>query len=316
MRLNSLNANFPSKGLYSNLNPQPVEFTRNLPTGGFVEVDAFAKINLFLAVVGKRTDGYHDLVSVMQTINLRDRLVISKCAAQETPVKLEVNIPNLPTDDTNLVVKAAKLLMGKYNICEPVHITLEKRIPMGAGLGGGSSNCAATLHGLNKLFDLNIPLNKLMELGKTLGADVPFCLMGGTALAEGIGEKLTPLPPYPHCYVVLACPNIHVSTGEIFGRIGHHFPPANIEKFMSAYESGDITRIAQNFENTFTPITAELYPQISTLITDLQNQGALGACMTGTGSAVFAYFNDENKAQKACNILQHTHKNTKFFSIG
>jgi len=284
-----------------------------------VEVDAFAKINLFLEIVGRRSDGYHEIVSVMQAVNLRDSLVIQKADSAASPVQLDINIPNLSSGDKNLVVRATKLIMQEYNITQPIHIKLTKRIPIGAGLGGGSSNCAATLHGLNKLFDLKISTDKLMDMGKTLGADVPFCLLansqGGTALATGIGEKLTPLPSHPNCYIVLACPPIHVSTKEIFSKLS--FKAINtdnkLSKFISTYETRDIVQIAKNFENIFTPITSAMHPQISTLITDLQNQDALGAAMTGTGSAVFAYFNNEGSAQKACDILQATYTDTKFF---
>jgi len=284
-----------------------------------VEVDAFAKINLFLEIVRKRSDGYHDLVSVMQAVNLRDSLVIQKLDSAASPIQLNTNISNLPTCDKNLVVKAAKLLMREYNITQPIHIKLTKRIPIGAGLGGGSSDCAATLHGLNQLFDLKIPLDKLMDIGATLGADVPFCLLansqGGAALARGIGEKLTPLPAHPDCSIVLACPPIHVSTKKIFNRLKRdaQYTNGKLDKFMSAYETQDIAQIAKHFQNTFTSITSGLYPQIATLITGLQKQGALGAEMTGTGSAVFAYFHNENNARKACDILRAKYIGTKFF---
>jgi len=278
-----------------------------------VEVGTFAKINLFLGVVGKRPDGYHDIVSIMQTVGLCDNLSIYMQEEQDRLVTLETNVPYLPTGDSNLVVKAAKLLMHECKINCPVRIKLEKRIPIGAGLGGGSSNAAATLHGLNALFGLTISLDKLMAMGTSLGADVPFCLMGGTALAKGIGEELTPLPPHPPCNIVLACPSIHVSTRKIFSKLPQELPSVNVDRFLSAYETRDIVKIAQNFENTFTPITSGIYPQIANIITDLQNQGALGASMTGTGATVFAYFNDENNAQKACDKLQQVHKNTKFF---
>jgi len=288
-----------------------------------VEVDAFAKINLFLAVIGKREDGYHELVSVMQKIGLRDRLTIAKAQhnTSGTLVTLKTDAPNLPTNDTNLVVKAANLLIKEYGIATPLAINLTKRIPTGAGLGGGSSDCAATLLGINQLLGLQVPLDKLMELGATLGADVPFCVMANscntTALAQGIGEKLTPLPPHPKCHVVLACPKIHVSTGEIFkvltlcGLTGINIQ-AKLDNFMAAYNSKDILQISKNFYNTFTPITSKIHPQISSLISDLQNHGAYNAAMTGTGSTVFAYFENENKAKMVCEILEKTHTNTKF----
>jgi len=275
-----------------------------------VEEKAYAKINLFLEVTDKRPDGYHNLVSVMQSLDLHDTLTI---LPGKSGIVLETNMPGVPTDDSNLVVKAAKLLMSECGINQPLHIKLQKKIPMGAGLGGGSSNAAATLHGLNRLFGLDIPLPKLLKMGQTLGADVPFCLLGGTALAEGIGEKLTPLKPHPPCYIMLACPPIHVSTKEIFNKLGGFCKTENADRFLEAYESEDISLIAKNLFNTFTPITAKIHPLINTFIANLQATGALGASMTGTGSTVFVYFNNEHNAQKACNILMQQYPDTKFF---
>jgi len=284
-----------------------------------VEVDAFAKINLFLAVTGKRPDGYHELVSVMQSLELCDRISICKSNTGNNPVQLEIDNPYLPTGDKNLVVKAAKLLVKEYGLNEPIKIRLNKHIPVGAGLGGGSSDAAATMHGINQLFGLGISFNKLIELGKTIGADVPFCLMGGTALAKGIGEILTPLAPLPSCYVVLACLPVHVSTRAIFKCLGPQFQSLDIGGFMAAYEAQDVAAVAKNFKNTFTPITSEIHPQISTVISELQNLGAMGACMTGTGATVFAYFNSGNNAKKARNILKQQYKDIRIFvtrSIG
>jgi len=285
-----------------------------------VEVDAFSKINLFLEVMGKRTDGYHELVTVMQRLQLCDKLQFHKADDEGLPVKLEViGHTNLPVGGKNLIVKAAKLLMKKYNITQPVQIKLDKQIPVGAGMGGGSSDCAATLIGLNRIFELDIPIAELMEMGKSLGADVPFCIFAnlqessGTAIAKGIGEVLTSLEPHPGCYVVLARPEVHVSTREIFKRITAHKDICQADNFITAYNTRDAHAIAKNFYNRFTQITSELCPQISTLIVDLQNQGAFGASMTGTGATVFAYFSNENKAHAACDRLQKKHKAVKFF---
>ena len=295
---------------------------------------AFSKINLFLEIVRKRADGYHELVTVMQRLNLQDKLTI--CTGTGTNnVQLETNIATLPTDDTNLIVKAAKLLIEKYNITQSVQIKLDKHIPIGAGLGGGSSDCAATLIGMNQLFGLNISISALLEIGKTLGADVPFCIFAntaessGTAIATGIGELLTPLEPHPSCCVVLAYPNIHVSTKEIFKKIAERCEtlhgqacndnayglasPRPAEDFTAAYNSRNTNTIAKNFYNRFTQITSEMHPQILTLISDLQNQGALGASMTGTGATVFAYFNNENNACLACDKLQQKYEDVNFF---
>ena len=274
-----------------------------LPTGGFISILAHAKINLFLEVIGKRDDGYHNLVSVMQSLSLHDELTFCACEQREVFLEAEDAPSHFPLDDSNLIIKAAKFLMNAYQMKHGVKIRLKKRIPMGAGLGGGSSNCAATLHGLNQFFNLNIPLHRLMEIGKTFGADVPFCLMGGTALAQGIGEKLTPLPPHPHCYVVLACPGIHVSTKEIFSRLQLNKTNHCYHSAVTAIKKGQLETIASSFYNGFTPVTSNIHPEIAELITHLKHLGALNASMTGTGSTVFGYFENENDAKMACDRL-------------
>ena len=295
---------------------------------------AFSKINLFLEVMGKRPDGYHEIVTVMQRLELCDTLAIRRGGLRSPAgtIQLESTHPTLPTDDTNLVVKAAKLLIEKYNITQPIQIKLDKHIPIGAGLGGGSSDCAAALIGINRLFELNIPDAALMELGAALGADVPFCIFAnspgnsGTAIAKGIGEILTPLEPHPQCCVVLACPSVHVSTKEIFDRLvgsahstscAYDVPPRVPPSYVvprgaqghPPYEG----HIAKNFYNRFTQITSEVHPQITALITGLRNHGAYGASMTGTGATVFAYFDNENNARTACDKLQQQHEDVKFF---
>ena len=312
MRLSSLNVN--SNKSHFSTSPQCI------PAGGFVEVAAFSKINLFLEVMSRRLDGYHELVMVMQRLQLCDRLQFRKGSGGGSLIKLEVmGCANLSTGDNNLIVKAAKLIMEEYNIAQPVQIKLDKQIPIGAGLGGGSSDCAATLIGLTKIFELDIDIAELMEMGKSLGADVPFCIFAnlqggsGTAIAKGIGEFLTPLEPHPGCCVVLACPGVHVSTKEIFNRITNLSDTCQIDDFIAAYNTGDIYAITKNFYNRFTQITSQLHPQITELIADLQNEGAHGASMTGTGATVFGYFSNENKARVACDILQQKHETVKFF---
>jgi len=285
-----------------------------------VEVGAFSKINLFLEVVSRRPDGYHELVMVMQRLQLCDKLHFCKGGGEGSQVKLEITgCTNLSTGDNNLIVKAAKLIMKEYNITQPVQIKLDKQIPIGAGLGGGSSDCAATLIGLAKIFELDITITQLMEMGKLLGADVPFCIFAnlqessGTAIAKGIGEVLTPLEPHPGCCVVLACPGVHVSTKEIFNRITNLSNICQVDDFIAAYNTGDTLAITKKLYNRFTKITSGLHPQITELIADLQNEGAYGASMTGTGATVFAYFTNENEARVACDILQKQHETVKFF---
>jgi len=310
--------------------------------GGFVQIRAFSKINLILEVLGKRDDGYHELRSVMQSLALHDtitiktsKLTVSGQEQQKPPTcydnfQLACSDPSLPTDNRNLVTRAAKYMMQEYGITQPVSIQLEKRIPVAAGLAGGSSDCAATLLGLNRLFGLNIPLHSttqtsLMEIGRRFGADVPFCLMmdavsdklttpGVTALAEGIGEILTPLAPHPPVWIVLACPDIHVSTANIFGRcetdifnqpskIGRTTAAphtnSNCHVMLEALAAGDLQAIAANFKNDLTQITIKLHPEIQNIISEMTNQGALGAAMSGSGPSVFGYFGNKEEAQKA-----------------
>ncbi|MCL1884872.1 MAG: 4-(cytidine 5'-diphospho)-2-C-methyl-D-erythritol kinase [Defluviitaleaceae bacterium] len=287
-------------------------------TGGFVKVQAVAKINLFLDVLGKRSDGYHDLFSIMQAVDLCDELLISLGSEKtsETAVcHLVCDLEGLPADGENLVVKAGNLLIREYGIMQNLNIELTKRIPVGAGLAGGSSDCAAALLGINELLDLSIPFDKLLEIGKSLGADVPFCLYANagyrkgllrTAITEGIGEKISPLPPHPPCFIVIACPNIHVSTAEIFSHYKlSHASTEKRQNIVNAFNNSDITKIAKNLYNTFTPITSHLHPEISELIANFLDAGAMGAEMSGTGSSVFAYFDSEKLAEKALNILRH-----------
>ena len=313
MPRNSPNASSRRRHIFKQ-NPQFGALLQESRPGGFVEVDAFAKINLFLAIEGRRLDGYHDLRSVMHTVPFGDRLYISHEPWGKPGVVLETNNPNLPIDGRNLVAQAANLICQHYDIREPIHIRIHKRIPVGAGLAGGSANAAAALHGLNNLFKLNIPMAKLMEMGKTLGADVPFCLLGGTALAEGIGDELTPLTPHPACTFVLACPPIHISTPKIFKRLTRGYQNPDFEAFMEAYQTQDIKRIAQACGNAFTSVTGGLHPQIYTVMDALKAYGALGVSMTGTGSAVFAYFSPKKAALSACKALQQTYQHIRFFT--
>jgi len=295
---------------------------------------AFSKINLILDVIKKRPDGYHELQSVMQTLALHDTLTIAiergsltdnRNGLNQKDQQLNVNPSNasdnssnrdvdfnllcsdpcLPTDDSNLVTQAAKFMIKKYNITQPVRIYLKKRIPQAAGLAGGSSDCAATLIGLNKLFNLNIPLHSqcainLISIGERFGADVPFCLLGGTALAEGIGERLTPLAFHPHCWVVLACPSIHVSTADVFREWEPtKATPRNVQAISKALSQGDLKKIADGFRNDLTQITTKKYPIINELISEMKSLGALNAAMSGSGPTVFGYFDHKKTAEKA-----------------
>jgi 4-diphosphocytidyl-2-C-methyl-D-erythritol kinase len=277
-----------------------------LPTGGFVKIPAFSKINLFLDVLGKRPDGYHNIVSVMQIVDLFDDISIKwnfDDLVKGCRVQLSCGAAGVLAED-NLVTKAAHALIEEYDLQGSFEIELVKRVPVGAGLGGGSSDCAATLLGINKLLGFKIPFSRLLEIGRSLGADVPFCLTGGTALVEGIGEKITPLPKMPPCFFVIAYPDIKVSTADIFARFSLSERSFNVSATVSAIMAQNLPQIASSFYNVFEPITAGLFPQIEKIITRFRAYGALGVQMSGTGSAVFACFNDEKSAFMASNRIK------------
>ena len=261
-------------------------------------MQAFAKINLFLDVADKRNDGYHNIISIMQTVSLCDELLFRKIG-KGGEIIFSCNAPHIPKGEENLVIKAAKILFEKFDINDSIEINLTKRIPLGAGLAGGSADCAATLLGLTELLDLDIPIEVLLEIGKTLGADVPFCLTGGTALCEGIGEKITPLAPLDSGFFVIACPKIHISTKEIFEKITLS-GRVNARKLQELTQAG----YKKNFFNIFTKVTGKLHPEIYSLIEAFKNQGAFDAEMSGTGSSVYAYFDDEQTALNALNALE------------
>ena len=268
-----------------------------LRAGGFVQIRAFSKINLILEILEKRSDGYHELRSVMQSLALHDCLEIK--IDGKMPFELICNDPNLPTDHRNLVTRAATYMIETFNITKPIRIDLTKRIPQGAGLGGGSSDCAAALIGINELFDLKIHQQNLLKIGQQFGADVPFCVLGGTALAEGIGEKLTPLPPLPHCFVVLACQKSEVSTREVFTNWKPSIKnTSKIPTMIKAIENNDLTKIATNLYNDLTVITNKKY-NIQQLIEEMIKTGAINATMSGSGPTVFGFFSQQETAKKA-----------------
>ena len=341
MLLSSQSVNIPEAISGASHNPQAA----TTATGGFVEVDAYAKINLFLKILGVRNDGYHQLSTIMQAISLKDNITISIAPpTQKEPITLKADIRNiaggshtygrpvkLSTGDGNLVVQGAKLLMGKYNITTPINIGLKKRIPIGAGLGGGSSDAAATLLAIKELFDIDITLDKLLQLGTTLGADVPFCILANhkqarvpTAAATGIGEVLTPLKPHPRVYMVVACMPYHVSTKEIFKEMYKHM---NIPSFtgknqtedmaniLSALQAQDRHRIAKQFYNDFTQVTAHIFPKIAEVIKSFKCYGAMGAQMSGTGPTVYAYFPTEDDAIRTCNRIRGDFNNIRFIVL-
>ncbi len=269
-----------------------------------IELKALAKINLGLDVLGRRENGYHDVRMVMQTIYLYDNVTLEK--TEESGIRLETNLFYLPVDEKNIAYKAAKLLMDEFHIEEGVKITLEKYIPVAAGMAGGSSNAAAVLVGMNRLFGLGLSEEDLMERGVNLGADVPYCVMRGTVLAEGIGEILTPQPPLPRCYILVAKPGISVSTKVVYEKLDSHEieEHPDIDGLLAGLEAGDLKKVAASMGNVLECVTIDDYPVIEDIKNMMKKHGALNAMMSGSGPTVFGIFEEKHVAKEAMNKIR------------
>ena len=264
-----------------------------------ITLKALAKVNLGLDVVRRREDGYHEVRMIMQTIHLYDKLDIKKTT--ESGIAITSNLSYVPTNENNLVYKAGKLLMDEFGIKEGVRIVLDKHIPVAAGLAGGSSNAAAVLVGMNRLFSLGLSQEELMERGVRLGADVPYCVMRGTVLAEGIGEILSPLPPLPKCCVLIAKPGISVSTKTVYEKLDAQEISAHpdIDGILEGLEDQDIQKVAASMGNVLETVTIGDYPIIEQIKTVMKESGALNAMMSGSGPTVFGIFEDRQRAKEA-----------------
>lgn len=257
-----------------------------------------AKINLTLDIIKKREDGYHEISMVMQTVDLCDELEFEE---RESQIEIECTNDKIPCDRGNLVYKAAKALKEEFDIKKGVYIKINKRIPLEAGLAGGSSNAAGTLIALKKLWDIRISEERLNEIAKSIGADVPYCTQGGTMLAEGIGEKLTRLKNLPDYQVVLVKPNFTISTAWAYNNVDiknikKH--PDN-EAVSRAIEYGDRAEIEKNLGNVFEQAAFEKYPKLAGIKKTLTELGAKGSLMSGSGPTVYGLFDDEAKAESA-----------------
>ena len=264
-----------------------------------IAVKALAKINLGLDVVRKREDGYHEVKMVMQTIHLFDRLEMKKTQADE--ITITTNLTFLPTNENNLVYKAAKLLKDEFSIKDGIHVKLHKHIPVAAGMAGGSTDAAAVLYGMNSMFELGLSKGELMQRGVKIGADVPYCIMRGTALAEGIGEKLTALPPMVKCPVLIAKPQISVSTKFVYEnlKLNEGIVHPDINTLVSDIEAKDLPKIAADMGNILETVTIPNYPVIAQIKDLMKEQGALNAMMSGSGPTVFGLFDTEETAVRA-----------------
>lgn len=268
---------------------------------------AYGKINLGLDVLRRREDGYHEVRMIMQTVGIFDRIDLIWKA---TPgIQVETNLHYLPTNENNLVYKAARLLMNEFNIKEGLTIRLRKFIPVAAGMAGGSSDAAAVLFGVNKMFRLGLSTKDLMVRGVKIGADVPYCILRGTALSEGIGEILTPLPPVPQCQVLIAKPPISVSTKFVYENLHANDLKAeqhpDIDAIINAIHAGDIYGIADNLGNVLETVTEKKYPVIRQIKDTMLEYGAIGSLMSGSGPTVFGLFTNPKAAQKAYEALRY-----------
>ena len=276
---------------------------------------AYAKINLGLDVIGRLPNGYHEVKMVMQTVGIYDVLTLEKI-----PQGIVITTDNgeLPTDENNLIYKSAKLMLDRYHLSGGVKIHLEKNIPIAAGMAGGSTDAAATFIGMNELFEIGATQEALRELGVKVGADVPYCIMGGTALAEGIGEVLSPLPAPKDCYLLIAKPDINVSTKYVY----EHLDAEGVEKhpdidgMIQALKQESLDGVIERLGNVLETVTVKKYPIIQDIKQIMLENGAEGSLMSGSGPTVFGIFKKEEKAKKALQILQEKELAKQLFVTG
>lgn len=273
-----------------------------------IRLKALAKINIGLDVLRRREDGYHDVKMIMQTVGIYDQICLNR---EKTPgIRVKTNLFYLPDNENNLVYKAAKLLMDEFSIEDGVSIDLNKYIPVAAGMAGGSSDAASVLYGMNKMFSLGLSQDELMRRGVKIGADVPYCIMRGTALAEGIGEILTPLPPMPACFVLVAKPGISVSTKFVYENLhANDLRPEqhpDIDAAIAGIRAGDLKATAQAMGNVLELVTAREYPVIEEIKNFMKKRGALNAMMSGSGPTVFGLFENKTTARNAFYQLRRT----------
>ena len=269
-----------------------------------IRLKARAKINLGLDVVRRREDGYHEVKMVMQMLRLYDQIDIEK--TQESGILVRSNLSFLPTDERNIAYKAAKVMIDQFGLEQGVIIRIEKHIPVAAGMAGGSTDCAAVLYGMNKLFGLRLNQKKLRELGVKLGADVPYCLMRQTALSEGIGEILTPISPLQDCPILIAKPSVSVPTRHVYEhlKLDEQTMHPDIDGIVTALADGDLYGVTDRMANVLETVTVPEHPVIDEIKKQMMVSGAVNALMSGSGPTVFGIFDDEEKAKKACEDMK------------
>ena len=271
-----------------------------------LHLKAYAKVNLGLDVLRRREDGYHEVRMIMQTVKLFDYITLQKNTCGQ--IRLSSNLPYLPLNEKNLVYRAIDTIRTAYNISDGVDAAIEKHIPVAAGMAGGSTDAAAVLVGVNRMFNLGFTKKELMERGVKLGADVPYCIMRGTALSEGIGEILTELPPSPKCHLVIAKPQISVSTKAVYGklRVNELAPEEHpdIDGMTEAIRNGDLDGVISRLGNVLETVTIPDHPEIARIKSMMMENGACGSLMSGSGPTVFGIYKDRKLAEKTCQALK------------
>lgn len=268
-----------------------------------IQMKALAKVNLGLDVIRRREDGYHEVKMIMQTVRLYDRIILEKT---QKGISMETNLSFLPVNEQNIAYRAAKMLMDEFHIQSGLHIKIDKHIPVAAGMAGGSTDGAAVLYGVNKIFELGLTKRQLMERGVKLGADVPYCIMRGTVLSEGIGEILTPVPSLPDCHILIAKPPVSVSTKHVYenlklDKIEKH---PDIDGMVEALRIEDLHGVTQRMENVLETVTIPEHPEIQQIKDLMIKDGALNALMSGSGPTVFGIFDDREKGMRARDLLR------------
>ena len=277
---------------------------------------AYAKINLGLDVLRRREDGYHEVKMIMQTVDIYDVLTFVKAPADV--FRLSVDSAQIPDDDNNLVLKAARLLFATAGIDAGAEVTLQKNIPVAAGMAGGSTDAAATLIGLNALYDLRFTTEQLQEIGVKLGADIPYCIMGGTALSQGIGEILRSLPAPPRAHLVIAKPDLMISTKYVYENLHANSLKVhpNIDGMIEALSNQDLTKMCSLMGNVLETVTEKENPIITQIKDLMKEQGATGALMSGSGPTVFSIFTEEEKARSCFQKIQEENLAKQLFLTG
>lgn len=277
----------------------------------FIRLRAHGKINLGLDIIRKREDGYHEVKMIMQSVGLYDKIELTNFGLSPTgkpEIQVETNLKYLPANENNLAYKAAYLLMSEYKVNNRIKISIKKMIPVSAGMAGGSTDAATVLKGINILFGLKISNEKLKEYGVTLGADIPYCIDGGTALSEGIGEILTKLPDMPPCIILLAKPPINVSTKFVYGnlKLDEITEHPDIDGMVEDIKQGDLYGMAKKMGNLLETVTEKEYPVITELKKMMIDHGAINSMMSGSGPTVFGIFDDREKAKEAYEFVRNS----------